>query len=105
MEVEMRKSIQVVALVLAGLNAATASAQSASVPAPTVQYELIYCADRMTPVEREAYRGKMRAAKTVEEKDKIRADHQTEMQARAASQGDAGKCEAIGRQYRQGAGR
>lgn len=99
----MSRSIQVVILVLAGLIAAAASAQPA--PAPTMQRELIYCADRMTPEEREVYRVKMRAAKSVEEQEKIRAAHQVEMQARAASQGDAGKCEAIGRQYRQGAGR
>jgi len=104
MEVEMHKSIQGVALVLAGLMTAAASAQPASAPVPTLQRELIYCADRMTPEEREAYRVKMRAARSVEEKDKVRAAHQAEMQARADRQGDAGKCEAVGRQYRQGAG-
>jgi hypothetical protein len=66
--------------------------------------ELIYCADRMTHEEREAYRARMRAARTIEGKDKIRAAHQAEMQARAASQGGAGLCEPPGRQWRGGRG-
>lgn len=99
----MSKSIQVVALVLAGLMATAASAQPA--PAPALQRELIYCADRMTHEEREAYRAKMRAARTLDEKARIRADHQAEMQSRAASQGTAGQCEAAGRNSRGGPGR
>ncbi len=61
--------------------------------APVEKRELIYCADLMTHEEREAYRAKMQAARTLEEKTQIRADHQTAMQARAVSQGVAGQCE------------
>jgi len=41
----------------------------------------------MTPQERDAHRAKMRAAKTVEERDKIRAEHHTQMQIRAKERG------------------
>ena len=58
--------------------------------------ELIYCADLMTHEEREVYRAKMRAARIIEEKTKIRADHQTAMQARAVSQGREGECQPQG---------
>lgn len=64
--------------------------------APVEKRELIYCADLMTHEEREAYRARMRAARTLEEKSRIRAEHQTDMQARAASQGRAGECEPKG---------
>lgn len=63
---------------------------------PVAKRELIYCADLMTHEEREAYRAKMRAARTFDEKTKIRAEHQTVMQARAASQGRAGECQPQG---------
>ena len=58
--------------------------------------ELIYCADLMTHEEREAYRAKMQAARSLEEKTKIRAAHQADMQARAASQGRTGECKPQG---------
>ena len=66
--------------------------------------ELIYCADRMSHEERKAYRDKMRTARTVEEKQSLRAAHQKEMQARAAAQGGE-PCVTAGRQWRGGAGR
>lgn len=81
-------------LALAGL----VQAQPASPPEPR---ELIYCADRMTHEEREAYRTKMRAARTLEEKQALRAAHRAEMQARAAGQSGVG-CEPPGRQWRGG---
>lgn len=81
-------------LALAGL----AQAQPASPPEPR---ELIYCADRMTHEEREAYRAKMRAARTLEEKQAIRAAHRAEMQARPAGQPGV-SCEPPGRQWRGG---
>ena len=44
--------------------------------APVEKRELIYCADRMSPEEREAYRAQMRAARSPEEKAALRpADH------------------------------
>lgn len=78
---------------------ALAFAQPASPPAEP--RELIYCADRMTPEEREAYRAKMRAARTLEEKQALRAAHRAEMQARAAGQPGV-SCEPPGRQWHGG---
>ena len=62
--------------------------------------ELIYCAEYMTPEEREAYRARMRAARTAEEQAVVRQAHQAAMQARLREQGlDPGVCEP--RRYRQ----
>lgn len=93
---------RIVLLAAPFLLAGAVAAQPAATPAE--KRELIYCADRMTPEEREAYRAKMRAARTLEEKQSLRAAHQTEMRARAAAQG-GGNCEPPGRQWRGGAGR
>lgn len=86
--------IKMLALLLLFSLAGTALAQQPG--APVEKRELIYCADLMTHEEREAYRARMQAARTLEEKDKIRADHQASMQARAAGQGRAGACEPQG---------
>ncbi len=79
--------------------AAGALAQPAS--PPVEKRELIYCADRMTHEEREAYRAKMRAARTLEERQAIRAAHRAEMQARAAGQPGV-SCDPPGRQWHGG---
>lgn len=68
---------------------------------PVEKRELIYCADRMTHEEREAYRAKMRAARTFEERQTIRAAHRAEMQARAAGQQGV-TCDPPGRQWHGG---
>lgn len=78
---------------------ALAFAQTAN--PPVEPRELIYCADRMTPEEREAYRARMRAARTLEERQAIRAAHRSEMQARAAAQPGV-SCDPPGRQWRGG---
>lgn len=79
------------------------SAQVVAQPAgpPAEPRELIYCADRMTPGEREAYRARMRAARTLEERQAIRAAHRAEMQARAAGQQGV-SCDPPGRQWHGG---
>jgi uncharacterized membrane protein len=87
-------------LMLLGTLSGVASAQPAGEPA--ARRELIYCADRMSHEEREAYRATMRAARTPEEKQALRAAHQAEMQARAAAKGGV-PCVAGGRQWRGGA--
>jgi hypothetical protein len=89
-----------VALLIPVLTLSTlAIAQPASTPVEP--HELIYCADRMTHEEREAYRAKMRAARTLDEKQEIRAAHRAEMQARAAGQQGA-PCDPPGRQWHGG---
>ena len=93
------RGLSLLLLMLLGTLSGVASAQPAGEPA--ARRELIYCADRMSHEEREAYRAKMRAARTPEEKQALRAAHQTEMQARAAAQGGA-PCVAGGRRWRGG---
>lgn len=90
-------------MVLAALTGVALAQQSG---APIEKRELIYCADLMTHEEREAYRAKMQAARSLDEKTQIRADHRTAMQARAVSLGRAGECEpqAQGPGLGQGAG-
>ena len=78
---------------------ALAIAQPAS--SPVEPRELIYCADRMTHEEREAYRAKMRAARTLEERQALRAAHRAEMQGRAAGQQGV-TCDPPGRQWHGG---
>ena len=70
------------------------------------QRELIYCADKMTHEEREAYRARMRAARTPEEKAALRQAHRQEMQARARqSGGDAEQCLPLRQRQRVRGGR
>lgn len=98
----MKKKL-ITTLVLSMLAGAAWAQSGPNVP---VKRELIYCADLMTHEEREAYRARMQAARTLDEKAQIRADHQIAMQARAVSQGRAGECEPQGQGpgLRQGSG-
>ena len=47
----------------------------------------VFGSQLMTPQERTEYRAKLRAAKTMEEREKIRAEHHTQMMKRAKAQG------------------
>lgn len=94
------QGLLVVGLALLPALAGMAAAQQTP---PYGKRELIYCADRMTHEEREAYRARMRAARSFEEKEALRAAHRTEMQARAAAQGGV-PCEPGGRRWRGGRG-
>ena len=49
--------------------------------------EPIYGRQMMTPEEMNAYRDKMRAAKTQDERDRLREEHHAEMKARARERG------------------
>lgn len=53
----------------------------------TRQQEQIYGSQLMTQQERTAYRARMRAAKTQEEREKIRAEHHEQMKMRAKEKG------------------
>lgn len=55
--------------------------------AETQEQEQIYGSQLMTEQERAEYRTKMRAAKTVEEREQIRKEHHERMKARAAERG------------------
>ena len=87
--------------------ALSAAAQPVPPPAPPAAAEpreLIYCADLMSHEEREAYRARMRAARTAEERHAIRAAHRQEMQARAVAAGQPLGCEPMRRGWRGGRG-
>lgn len=58
-------------------------------PAPVRQQaqEQVYGSQLMTAQERAAYRTKMRAARTAQEREQIRLDHHKAMQERAKAQG------------------
>ncbi|MDE1982222.1 MAG: hypothetical protein KGJ83_00370 [Betaproteobacteria bacterium] len=49
--------------------------------------ETIYGSQIMTPQERSAYRSKMRAAKSVEEREQFRREHHEQMKERAKARG------------------
>lgn len=54
---------------------------------PAQDQQEVYGSQLMTPQERTEYQAKMRAAKTNEEREQIRAQHHEEMQVRAKQQG------------------
>lgn len=67
--------------------------------------ELIYCADLMTHDEREAYRARMRAARTPQDKAALRQTHRQDMQARARERGaDTSQCEPLQQRQRRRGG-
>jgi len=67
--------------------------------------ELIYCAEQMTPAEREAYRARMRVARTPQEKSVVRQAHRDQMQARARERGlDVMQCEPLRQRERRRGG-
>lgn len=67
-------------------NAESAFPQSAQI-GNQGQTTMIYGSQLMTPEERTIYQAKMRAATTLEEREKIRKEHHEEMQRRAVLQG------------------
>jgi hypothetical protein len=100
-------TIVVCGLAMAALWALPAGAQEAdAAPANAAEpRELIYCADLMTPAEREAYRARMRAARTPAERAAVRQAHRNEMQARARALGlDTMQCEPLRQRERRRGG-
>lgn len=69
-----------------GSGMAPAAEQPAPKP-PASKVEPIYGSQLMTQDERNEYRAKMRAAKTREEREALRAEHHSAMQARAKERG------------------
>lgn len=53
----------------------------------TGSQEQVYGSQLMTPQERSEHRGKMRAAKTAEERERVRKEHHERMKARARERG------------------
>ncbi len=79
----------------AGMAAAQAPATPKSGAQPLTREQMreqmreqrIYGYQLMTPDERNAYRAKMRAAKTLQERERIRTENHAAMQARAKQRG------------------
>lgn len=67
-----------------GLPAAVAAPAE---PAPPVQREIIPGSELMTSQEREAYRQRMRGARTPEERERLRAEHVKAMEERGRMRG------------------
>jgi hypothetical protein len=86
-----RKTLVLSALVSAwSLSAGYALAgdpQTAKEEAQVQKPEQVYGSQLMTPEEQTAYRAKMRATKTTEERQQLRKEHHEEMQERAKARG------------------
>lgn len=68
---------------------ATALSLPAALALAADRQEPIYGSQLMTQQERNEYRDRMRAAKTVQEREQIRADHHERMKERAQARGVA----------------
>jgi hypothetical protein len=79
---------QSLGLMVSALALSLGIALAADTPASPAK-ELVYGSQLMTPQERTEHRTKMRAAKTPEEKAKVRAELHKRMQERAKQQGVA----------------
>lgn len=71
-------------VILAGTPAHAAETTSDRVP---VKREIIPGSELMTSQERESYRQRMRAARTPQEQEQVRAAHVTQIRARARLRG------------------
>jgi len=79
--------IAAASLVLVAAATTTAFAQTPAPPPDKAGAPRIYGYELMTPEERQAYADRMRAAKTPEERTKLRDEHRAEMQKRAKEKG------------------
>lgn len=103
----IRSALLICSIYVAALASGTVSAQSVETPAVEPKREIIFCADLMSHEEREAYRRRMASTTDAEQRAKLRASHQADMQARARQQGGEALCRQQGRggqgpQYRGG---
>jgi hypothetical protein len=72
---------------LAGATTPALAQGAATPPADKAGAPRMYGYELMTPEERQAYADRMRAAKTPEERTKLRDEHRAEMQKRAKEKG------------------
>ncbi len=84
----MFKQTLIAAAAAALLAAAMVPAAAQQSPPPAAKREMrVYGEEVMTPQERQAYVDRMRAAKTREDRIKLRDEHRAEMQQRAKEKG------------------
>ena len=79
-------AIMAAAMTVGAAAVSQAAEQQAAKPAAK-KAQPIYGSQMMTPQERNEYRARMRAAKTREERDAVRAEHHKVMQERAKERG------------------
>jgi hypothetical protein len=82
-----QKKLLPLAVLLAALTLSLAHAAPPPAPAASAVAEPIYGSQLMTDQERSVFRARMWAAKTPEERERIRAEHHAEMQKRAQERG------------------
>ncbi|MBW4049630.1 MAG: hypothetical protein HIU89_17455 [Proteobacteria bacterium] len=73
--------------IAASLVLATAGVSTTTVCAQPQKQETIYGSQLMTQHERDEYRAKLREAKTLREREHLRAEHHKQMQERARERG------------------
>lgn len=84
----MKRTLMVSALAaVLSLPAAVSAAEPAPLQEKAQAQQQVYGSQLMTPQERSDYRAKMRAAKTLEEREQIRKDHHEAMKERAKARG------------------
>lgn len=84
----MKRTLMVSALAgMLSLPAAVLAAEPVPLQEKAQVQQQVYGSQLMTPQERSEYRAKMRAAKTLEEREQIRKDHHEAMKERAKARG------------------
>lgn len=83
----MLKKTLLVSAIASGLMVIVSPGFAEETPVQKQAQEQIYGSQMMTAQERAEYQAKMRAAKTVEAREQIRAEHHQAMQVRAKEKG------------------
>lgn len=68
-------------------NTGSSTSSNTGVDASVSSDQNIYGSEIMTPEERAEFRSKMQSAKTVQERERLRVDHEAAMQSRAKQRG------------------
>ncbi len=87
MKLDILSTVLAAALLAGVTSVAVAQEQVPPAKQQAQDQEYIYGSQLMTEQERAEHRAKMRAAKTDQEREKIRLDHHKKMQARAKERG------------------
>ena len=83
----LKKILMLSALTVAMSNVWAADQERVQEQVQTQSQARIYGSQLMTPQERTEYRSRMRAAKTAEERERIRNEHHEQMKVRARERG------------------
>jgi len=86
-EVALRWSVALLVLAAAFSAAPVIASERNGTSSQAAAQEQVYGSQLMTPQERSEHRAKMRAAKTLEEREQIRREHHERMKERARERG------------------